>query len=97
MSDLAPGWTDAGNPRLADGMSLRREPFGGIAYSHRTRDLYMIRSPEAVDVALRLDAGATLDQLASESVAAGRDRSRRVARLRLDRLVTSLRERGILA
>jgi len=82
---------------LAPGIALRREPFGGIAYSYGTRRLQLIRSPEAVDVALRLDGGATLDQLAAEAVAAHRDADLAAARRRIGRMAGALRERGIVA
>lgn len=52
--------------RLAPGLALRREPFGGIAYSYDTRSLRTIRSVRAVDVALRLDAGETPEGIAAD-------------------------------
>jgi len=82
--------------RLAPGIALRREPFGGIAYSYRSRRLQMIRSPEAVELALRLDEGATLAQLALEAVSAGRDEDSASAEGRLQRLALALLDRGIL-
>jgi len=52
--------------RLAPGMALRREPFGGIAYSYSDRRLQTIRSARAVEVALRLDAGETAEGIAAD-------------------------------
>lgn len=52
--------------RLAPGMALRREAFGGIAYSYADRRLQTIRSPRAVEVALRLDAGESADAIAAD-------------------------------
>ena len=49
--------------RLAKGTALRREAFGGIAYSHVTRRLSLIYSVLAVDVALLLDEGSPLDEV----------------------------------
>jgi putative mycofactocin binding protein MftB len=54
------------NYRLAPGMALRREPFGGIAYSYADRRLQTIRSVQAVEVALRLDAGETREAVAAD-------------------------------
>ncbi len=55
---------------LAPSLALRREAFGGIAYSYATRRLRLIRSPFAVEVALRLDAGASVADV-SDWIAAG--------------------------
>lgn len=84
-------------PGLAPGIALRREAFGGLAYSYDTRRLQLIRSPEAVELALRLDAGASLEELAREAVARGRDRDAASARVRLRRMAATLTARGILA
>lgn len=46
--------------RLAPALALRREDFGGIAYSYKTRRLRVVRSAVAVEVALRLDAGSCI-------------------------------------
>lgn len=84
-------------PGLAPGIALRREPFGGLAYSYHTRRLQLIRSPEAVELALRLDAGDGIEQLAQESVARGRDPDAATACARLRRTADALTARGILA
>jgi putative mycofactocin binding protein MftB len=55
--------------RLTPGTSLRREAFGGISYSHATRRLRLVHSTLAVDIALMLDDGNTLDSLILDSTA----------------------------
>ena len=49
--------------RLGPSTALRREPFGAIAYSYATRRLQVIQSRLAVEVAVRLDAGATVSEV----------------------------------
>ena len=78
--------------RLDPSTSLRREPFGGIAYSYATCRLQVIQSRLAVEVATRLDAGATVSEVVAW-LARG-DASRRAAATRqvataIEGLVTS--------
>ncbi len=46
--------------RLADGVTLRREHFGGLIYRYDNRRLYFIHSPETVEFLARLDGKCTL-------------------------------------
>ncbi len=56
--------------RLAPSLALRREAFGGIAYSYATRRLRLIWSPLGVEVALLLNEGASVADV-SDWLAAG--------------------------
>lgn len=47
--------------RLAEGVAVRPERFGGLLYHHRSRRLYFLRSPLAVALISRLDGSCPLD------------------------------------
>lgn len=47
--------------RLADGVTLRRERFGGLIYHHNTRRLYVLRSPLLTELIGGLDGRRPLD------------------------------------
>lgn len=46
--------------RLASGVAIRPERFGGLIYRHDTRRLYFLHSPELVDFVCALDGKQTL-------------------------------------
>jgi putative mycofactocin binding protein MftB len=49
--------------RLAEGVTVRTERFGGLLYHHRTRRLYFLRSPLAVALIRELDGRRALDDV----------------------------------
>ena len=61
--DSGAGVYPATRLRLAPGVSLRRERFGGLAYFHRTRRLRVIQSKLALEVADRLNRGGTVREV----------------------------------
>lgn len=56
--------------RLADGVALRRERFGGLVYRYDNRRLYFIHSPLTVTFLAGLDGKRPLRQAVGEFLAA---------------------------
>jgi putative mycofactocin binding protein MftB len=81
--------------RLAPATSLRREQFGGLAYSHLTRRLQIIESRLAVEVAVRLDRGATVADLVAW-LARGEAARQAAAELQVAAAVRELVSGGVL-
>lgn len=57
--------------RLAPGVTIRPERFGGLIYRHDTRRLYFLHSPELVDFVTELDGNRPLQE-ALDTFLAGR-------------------------
>lgn len=58
--------------RLASGVAIRPERFGGLIYRHDTRRLYFLHSPELVEFVCELDGSRPLQE-ALDSFLTGRD------------------------
>lgn len=48
--------------RLAPGVSIRPEPFGGLVYRYDNRRLYFLRSHQAVEFVSELDGRRSLQE-----------------------------------
>jgi putative mycofactocin binding protein MftB len=48
--------------RLAPGVAIRPERFGGLIYRHDTRRLYFLHSPELVEFVCELDGSRPLQE-----------------------------------
>lgn len=48
--------------RLADGVAIRAERFGGLIYRHDNRRLYFLRSQQAADFLIGLNGTRSLEQ-----------------------------------
>lgn len=48
--------------RLADGVAIRAERFGGLIYRHDNRRLYFLRSQQAADFLIGLNGTCSLEQ-----------------------------------
>ncbi len=59
----------AGRYRLAPGVTIRFESFGGLIYRHDNRRLYFLRSHEIAEFISGLDGLRPLDQAIAEFVA----------------------------
>ena len=55
--------------RLADGVAMRPERFGGLIYRYDNRRLYFIHSPETADFLTGLDGSRTLHEAVADFVA----------------------------
>lgn len=81
--------------RLADGVAIRRERFGGLAYNHHSRALYFLHSPQLAEFV----GGLTGDLPLGDAMGALRERHGLSAEA-ADALLTSLaalERMGILA
>jgi putative mycofactocin binding protein MftB len=83
-------------PRLSDGVSLRRESFGGIAYSFGTRRLQIVHSTYAVDVALAIERGDSPERIALRAVAEGKQSDLAASRRHVARMIERLTLEGLL-
>jgi putative mycofactocin binding protein MftB len=82
---------------LSPGMSIRREPFGGLMYSFETRTLRVVRSRAAIEVALGLDAGGTFEIVSSRLVVEGLARSSSEADAFVEATVERFRAMGVMS
>lgn len=55
--------------RLADGVAMRRERFGGLIYRYDNRRLYFLHSPETVEFLAGLDGSRPLQDAVADFVA----------------------------
>lgn len=82
---------------LSSGISVRRERFGGLIYSFPTRQLRVVRSRPAIEVAIHLGAGESLEEVSSWLVEQRLALDRDSARAFVIATVERFQEMGIMS
>lgn len=83
--------------RLVPGISVRREQFGGLIYSFHTRRLRVVRSRAAIEVALHLSTGGSVEETAAWLVAQGFAKSHAGARTFVISAIERFEELGVMS